>query len=84
MSEPKVVDIDMSNKEEDGACGCCHFYHRADWYGDCREDTEGLMEYGGDEPYEPPPSVKDRETGIEFYSRAEFAEHRGVRTGGLL
>ena len=21
-------------------CGCCGYYHRWDWYGDCRDDSE--------------------------------------------
>lgn len=29
-------------------CGCCGSYHRADFYGDCREDSERFAEPGKD------------------------------------
>lgn len=33
------------------ACGCCGGYHRTDFYGDCREDSERFNEIpkGGEE-----------------------------------
>lgn len=25
-------------------CGCCSFYHREEYYGDCRDDSERIVE----------------------------------------
>ena len=62
---------ERANTIEPEECGCCGYYHRHGWYGDCREDSEGFMYADIDE--ESLVTHYDA-NGDGYYSREALAE----------